>query len=202
VKTIADTATQGNQVRLPPVFIQPIAAEDVATAVGRIAVGTPLNGTVEVAGPQRFRFDEFIRQVSALAMSARSRRRLECAVFRRETERIDLGCPGDASIGEIPFERLAQPGDIYEVVGDRRPCFSMSGVVAAVTSKWSKYEKSTSRTFGLLALAAATGLNLLIALANQILMIHTPAEGRPCGLQHNRILLGIADMDWRLFEMA
>ena len=47
---------------MPPVFIQPMAAEDVAKAVGRVAVGTPVNGIVEVAGPERFRFDEFIRQ--------------------------------------------------------------------------------------------------------------------------------------------
>ncbi|RPJ49377.1 MAG: SDR family oxidoreductase, partial [Acidobacteria bacterium] len=62
VTQIADEATDGNQVRLPPVFIQPIAAEDVATAVAKVAVGTPLNGMMEVEGPQRFRFDEFIRQ--------------------------------------------------------------------------------------------------------------------------------------------
>ncbi len=62
VKMIADAATDGNQVRLPPVFIQPMAAEDVAKAVGRVAVGTPVNGIVEVAGPERFRLDEFIRQ--------------------------------------------------------------------------------------------------------------------------------------------
>jgi len=62
IKRIADEATDGTTVRLPPVLIQPIAADDVARAVGTIAVGAPLNGTVEVAGPQHFRFDELIRQ--------------------------------------------------------------------------------------------------------------------------------------------
>ena len=62
VKRIADEATDGTTVRLPPVFIQPMAADDVAKAVGRIAVGDPVNGTVEVAGPKQFRFDELIRQ--------------------------------------------------------------------------------------------------------------------------------------------
>ena len=62
VKRIADDATVGTTVRLPPVLIQPMAADDVAKAVGRIAVGGPLNGTIEVAGPQQFRFDELIRQ--------------------------------------------------------------------------------------------------------------------------------------------
>ena len=62
VERIADEATDGTTVRLPAVLIQPRAADDVATAVGRIAVGAPLNGTVEVAGPEQFRFDELIRQ--------------------------------------------------------------------------------------------------------------------------------------------
>ena len=62
VTSIAQAATQGNTVRLPPALIQPIAAEDVATAVGRTAVGTPLNATVEVAGPEQFRLDDLIRK--------------------------------------------------------------------------------------------------------------------------------------------
>jgi len=62
VRSIAAAATDGNKVRLAPVLIQPMAADDVASAVGRIAVGTPVNGTVEVAGPERFRLDELIRR--------------------------------------------------------------------------------------------------------------------------------------------
>ena len=62
IKRIADEATDGTTVRLPPVLIQPMAADDVAKSVGSIAVGAPVNGTVEVAGPQQFRFDELIRQ--------------------------------------------------------------------------------------------------------------------------------------------
>src|SRR6185312_11927661 len=61
ITRIADEATDGGVVRVPPVLIQPMAADDVAKAVGRIAVGAPVNGTVEVAGPQQFRFDELIR---------------------------------------------------------------------------------------------------------------------------------------------
>jgi uncharacterized protein YbjT (DUF2867 family) len=59
---IADEATKGEQVRLAPVLFQPIAAADGASAVGRAALDSPLNGTVEVAGPEVFRFDEFIRR--------------------------------------------------------------------------------------------------------------------------------------------
>lgn len=63
IKRIADDATDGNTVRLAPVLIQPMAAEDVASAVARISVGSPVNGIVEVAGPQQFRLDELIRRV-------------------------------------------------------------------------------------------------------------------------------------------
>ena len=61
VKNIADDATDGNTVRLAPVLFQPMASDDVATAVGRIAVGAPVNGVIEVGGPEQFRFDALIR---------------------------------------------------------------------------------------------------------------------------------------------
>jgi len=57
---VADEATDGNIVRLPPALIQPMAADDVASAVGRVATGKPLDGMVEVAGPEEFRLDELI----------------------------------------------------------------------------------------------------------------------------------------------
>lgn len=59
---IADAATEGTTVRVPPVLIQPMAAEDVAAAVARTAMGKPLNGTTEIGGPEALRFDEFIRR--------------------------------------------------------------------------------------------------------------------------------------------
>jgi len=62
VKSIADASTDGDKVRLPPVLIQPMAAEDVASAVGRVATAPPLNGAIEVAGPEQFRLDELIRR--------------------------------------------------------------------------------------------------------------------------------------------
>lgn len=61
-KSIADAATVDGKVRLPQALIQPMAADDVASAVARVATGSPLNGTTEIAGPERFRFDEFISQ--------------------------------------------------------------------------------------------------------------------------------------------
>jgi uncharacterized protein YbjT (DUF2867 family) len=59
---IADSATDGDTVRLPPALIQPIAADAVAGAVARTAVGAPINGTIEIAGPEQFGLDELIRK--------------------------------------------------------------------------------------------------------------------------------------------
>lgn len=61
-KRTADAATTGNTVRIPHVLYQPMAAADVAAALCRVAEGAPLNGIVEIGGPQQFRFDDFIRQ--------------------------------------------------------------------------------------------------------------------------------------------
>ncbi|WP_433514769.1 SDR family oxidoreductase [Nonomuraea sp. CA-143628] len=65
VRGIADEATDGDQVRIAPVLFQPMAGEDVAEAVGRVAVGSPLNRRVEVAGPEQSRMDEFFRDALA-----------------------------------------------------------------------------------------------------------------------------------------
>ena len=71
VKGIADFSTEGNKVRLPSALIQPMAADDVASAVGRIATGAPVNGTVEVGGPEKFRLDELVRQALAASKDPR-----------------------------------------------------------------------------------------------------------------------------------
>jgi uncharacterized protein YbjT (DUF2867 family) len=61
VGRIADEATSGNTVRLAHVLIQPMAAEDVASALADVTVRRPVNGLIEVAGPEQFRLDELIR---------------------------------------------------------------------------------------------------------------------------------------------
>ena len=58
---IADSSTHDGTVSLPPLFFQPVAADDVAAALADIAQGAPVNGTVELAGPERFRLDELVR---------------------------------------------------------------------------------------------------------------------------------------------
>jgi uncharacterized protein YbjT (DUF2867 family) len=95
VKSIADAATDGNTVRLAPVLIQPMAADDVASAVSRTAVGTPLNGTVEVAGPERFRFDELVRR----------------ALTARNDPREVVSDPQARYFGATLSERALVPGD-------------------------------------------------------------------------------------------
>jgi uncharacterized protein YbjT (DUF2867 family) len=62
VSKIADYSTEGNKVRLPPALIQPMAADDVASALVGIAMSAPVNGTVEIGGPEQFRLDELIRR--------------------------------------------------------------------------------------------------------------------------------------------
>jgi uncharacterized protein YbjT (DUF2867 family) len=62
IKSITDAATDGNEVHLAHVLIQPMAADDVAAAVGKVTVGSPVNGTVEVGGPEEFRLDDLVRQ--------------------------------------------------------------------------------------------------------------------------------------------
>ena len=65
VKGIADFSTDGNKVRLPSALIQPMAADDVASALGQIAMGRALNGTIEIGGPEQFRLDDLVRQALA-----------------------------------------------------------------------------------------------------------------------------------------
>jgi uncharacterized protein YbjT (DUF2867 family) len=111
VNRIADEATVGSTVRLPSVLIQPMAADDVAKAVAAVAVGAPGNGTVEVAGPQQFRFDELIRR----GLGARSDPRNvvvdpHARYFGAELGERSLIPAGNARLGEIRFEDwLNQP---------------------------------------------------------------------------------------------
>lgn len=105
VNRIADEATDGNTVRLPPVRFQPMAADDVASAVARVAMESPLNGIVEVAGPEQFRFDELVR----LGLSARNDPREVIAdpharYFGTELSERSLVPEDDAQLGEMRFD--------------------------------------------------------------------------------------------------
>ena len=68
---IADSSTHDGTVPLPPLLFQPEAADDVAAALADIAEGAPVNGTVELAGPERFRLDELVRRFLSATNDAR-----------------------------------------------------------------------------------------------------------------------------------
>jgi uncharacterized protein YbjT (DUF2867 family) len=62
VGAIAQSATDGQTVRVPPALMQPIVSDDVAAALAEVAVGEPLHGTIDVAGPDSIRMDELVRR--------------------------------------------------------------------------------------------------------------------------------------------
>jgi len=105
MKGIADGATDGDTVRLAPVLIQPTAAEDVATEVAKVAVGAPVNGIVEVAGPEQFRLDGLVRRY----LEARDDPRSVIAdpgarYYGAELGERTLVPDNNATIGETKFE--------------------------------------------------------------------------------------------------
>jgi len=104
-KRIADEATTGNSVRVPPVLFQPIAADDVVSAVAKVAISSPLNGSIEIAGPQQFRFDELIRQrLSGLNDSREVIADPHARYFGAEMSEDSLVPIGEAQLGETRFE--------------------------------------------------------------------------------------------------
>jgi uncharacterized protein YbjT (DUF2867 family) len=104
-KGIADSATDGDTVRLAPVLVQPVAAEDVAAEIARVAGGAPLNGLVEIGGPEQFRLDELVRRY----LAARDDRRSVIAdpnalYFGGKLQERTLVPDENATIGESRFE--------------------------------------------------------------------------------------------------
>ena len=71
VDRIADSATDGNQVRVPPALAQPEAADDVASTLADVAVGAALNDTIELAGPEVFPLDVLVRRVLSASADPR-----------------------------------------------------------------------------------------------------------------------------------
>ena len=105
VEKIADFATVGNQVRLPSALFQPMAADDIANAMARVATNSPVNGTVEIGGPEQFRLDELARRDLAARQDPREvisdphARYYGIAVSERTLVPND-----DARLGETHFE--------------------------------------------------------------------------------------------------
>jgi uncharacterized protein YbjT (DUF2867 family) len=110
---IADEASDGNTVRVPAAaLIQPIVSDDVVSVLADLTLGQPVNGTVEVGGPERFRFDRFI----ALSLNAKHDERKVVAdpharYFGTELTEESLIPGGNARIGHTRFEAwCSRPG--------------------------------------------------------------------------------------------
>jgi len=105
LKGIADGATDGGTVRLAPVLIQPTAAEDVATEVANVAIGAPLNGIVEIGGPEQFRLDEVVGRYLAARDDPRSViADPHARYYGAELGERTLVPDSNATIGETRFE--------------------------------------------------------------------------------------------------
>jgi uncharacterized protein YbjT (DUF2867 family) len=111
LKGLADISMVGDKVHLPDVLFQPMAADDVATAVARIAVGPPVNGIVEVGGPEKFRIDELVRRRLASLKDSREVIADPNALYSGARLSEKTLVPGDgARLGETRFETwLTQP---------------------------------------------------------------------------------------------
>jgi uncharacterized protein YbjT (DUF2867 family) len=102
---IADSSTTGDTVQVPPVFLQPESADDVAAALAELAANEPANGIVELAGPEEFRLDELVRRVlSANNDSRRVTADIEARYFGAELNYFSLTPGGHARIAPTRFE--------------------------------------------------------------------------------------------------
>lgn len=102
---IADSSMRGDAIELPPVLIQPEAAEDVSAVLAEIAVSPPLNGTIEMGGPERMRFDELIRRYLVAVNDERIVRADPHALyFGAELDMHSLTPAADARIAPTRFE--------------------------------------------------------------------------------------------------
>jgi uncharacterized protein YbjT (DUF2867 family) len=110
IKAIADFSTVDGKVRLPSAPIQPMASDDVAAGVGRVAVGEPLNGVREIGGPEQFRLDELVRKGLAAKGDPREVVTDEHARYYGVTLDQQTLVPGlGAQLGQITFDEwLAQ----------------------------------------------------------------------------------------------
>jgi uncharacterized protein YbjT (DUF2867 family) len=102
---VADSSMSGDRVCLPPVFVQPESADDVAATLAELAVNAPVNGIVELAGPEEFRLDELVRRV----LSANNDPRhvtadIKAPYFGAEVDYFSLTPGGHARIAPTHFE--------------------------------------------------------------------------------------------------
>src|SRR5262249_37658389 len=120
VKGGADISMQDDKVHLPPVLFQPMPADDVAGLVGRVAVGTAVNGMVEIGGPEAFRLDELVRRRLAQLNDPREVISDGNALYSGAKVEERTLVPGkDARLGETSFETWATQAAAKTAAGAR-----------------------------------------------------------------------------------
>jgi uncharacterized protein YbjT (DUF2867 family) len=105
LKGLADISVIDGKVHVPPVLFQPMSADDVASAVAKVAVGPPANGIIEIAGPEQFRIDELVRRRLAALNDSREVIADPNALYSGARITDKTLVPGkNARLGETPFE--------------------------------------------------------------------------------------------------
>jgi uncharacterized protein YbjT (DUF2867 family) len=103
--SIADASTDGSVVRLAPGLLQPVAADDVAAIVAEMALGSPLNGIAEIAGPERAPFDDVVgRYLKAVGDPRKVVTDPEARYFGGRLEEKSLVPLGEARLGHLNLE--------------------------------------------------------------------------------------------------
>jgi uncharacterized protein YbjT (DUF2867 family) len=102
---IVDSSSDGQTVRLSPALFQPVASDDVAAALADVTLGAPVNGIVELAGPERFSLDEFGRQyLTATRDPRRVVADIHARYFGAELDDRSLTPGKNARLGSVRFE--------------------------------------------------------------------------------------------------
>ena len=105
LRAIADSSTDGNLVRISPGLFQPIAADDVAAIVADVALTAPRNGVIEIAGPERAPFNEFVvRYLNAVGDARKVVSDAEALYYGGRVEEHSLVPLGEARLGHITFD--------------------------------------------------------------------------------------------------
>lgn len=106
---IAASAGQGDAISLSPAFVQPISSDDVAIAMADVTLGAPLNGIVEIAGPDRFRLAELVQQYLAVRKDPRTvHADVHARYFGAELQEDTLVPHGQARLGAVRLQSWLQ----------------------------------------------------------------------------------------------
>src|SRR5216683_5430335 len=102
---IVDSSSDGEIVRLSPAMFQPVASDDVAAALADVTLGAPVNGIVELAGPEKFSLDEFARRYFAATKDPRRvAADIHARYFGAELDDQSLTPGNDPRLGSVRFE--------------------------------------------------------------------------------------------------